>query len=80
MGWTMSSDVLSIDGVEQCPNCRAFHTDNTTGRWIAEVCKTFDPNRPCKLCGERVCGLSLGGPEICPLCDAGYPPAKRPQG
>lgn len=70
------SDPLLLGDVAQCPNCKAFHTDNKTGRWIAEVCKTFDPNRPCKMCGEPVCALSLGGPDICPLCDTGFPKAR----
>ena len=65
------TDGLSIGDVKQCKNCKAFHTDDNQGRWVAEVCKTFDPQRPCKLCGEPVIGLSFGGPEICPPCDVG---------
>ena len=61
----------TVDDVPQCPRCRAFHTDDKTGRWVAAVCKSFDPTALCKLCGEPVCGLSMSGPEICPLCDAG---------
>ncbi|MGE3483657.1 MAG: hypothetical protein AB7L09_02875 [Nitrospira sp.] len=70
------SDILELYDVEQCHRCKAFHTDNTTGRWIAEVCKTFDPTKPCAVCREPVIGLSLGGPDICPQCDAGVPPAR----
>ena len=66
-------DESMVGDVKQCPKCRAFHTDDTTGRWVAEVCKTFDPGRLCKMCGEAVVALSMGGPEICPLCDAGEP-------
>lgn len=57
-----------IDNVLQCPRCKAFHTDDKMGRWVAAACKSFDPKRPCRLCGEPVVGLSTGGPDVCPLC------------
>ena len=63
--------------IEQCERCKCFHTDNTTGRNIAVQCKTFNPRRPCRVCKGPVIGLAEGGPDICPLCDAGHPPPKR---
>lgn len=71
------SDAPVLDDIQMCPNCKAFHTDNTTGRWIAEQCKQFDPQRLCALCNEPVIGLSFGGPSICPPCDAGVSPSRR---
>jgi len=59
-----------IDDVKQCPKCKAFHTDDKQGRWVAEVCKTFDPEKPCKKCSQPVIGLSFGGPDVCPPCDS----------
>ena len=31
----------------------------------------FDPDQPCRVCGDPVLNLAQGGTDICPWCDSG---------
>lgn len=32
----------------------------------------YDPEAPCRICGQPVVEASVGGTDICPSCDCGY--------
>ncbi len=59
-----------------CSNCKAYH-DNTyalshpDAPEIERMCKAFNPDKPCKLCGKPVIAISMGGIDICSWCDCG---------
>ncbi len=36
-----------------------------------EVTIEYDPDAPCRICGEPVGSASVGGIDICPSCDMG---------
>ena len=41
-----------------------------TDKGIIEV--VYDPDSPCRVCGQPVIEASVGGTAICPWCDSGY--------
>ncbi len=67
-----------------CSKCGCFHDDTYAEKHpdvvkqLREICKTFDPEQPCLLCGYPVERLSMGGPEICCWCDIGQDPKVPP--
>ncbi len=36
-----------------------------------EVTVDYDPEAPCRICGEPVVDASMGGTDVCPWCDIG---------
>lgn len=48
-----------------------------------EITIPYDPNAPCRCCGQPVLNASMGGTDLCPTCDLGYrrspkcPPGSR---
>ena len=55
-----------VEGAEYCDRCECTHTN-------IEHCG-FDPERPCRYCTRPVTALSMGGYEVCPMCDVGPVP------
>lgn len=50
----------------------ALHHETNLVLRLRALCQTFDPGRLCDLCCKPVEQMSMGGPTICPWCDAAY--------
>jgi hypothetical protein len=60
-----------------CSHCGAWHGVAPRPRLARGQACDHDRMRPCRICGQPVGNLTMGGPDVCAGCDLGERPRKE---